>query len=234
MFIDLLILTALCFFQSVFGIGILLFGTPIFIILGYDYYVALLIIFPFSITISILQIIFSKNKNYEFVIKLSFYTLPFFFISLLILNKFKEIININILVAVILIVFSLANLLKNKYQIFKIKKIKLNLALLGIIHGFTNLGGSLLTILITNLKDNKVAIRFDLALSYLILSSIQLINVIFRTDEYFFNYIYFIWIPLLTYLLSQKTYSQIKNNNFIVILNLSALILGLYIFIANF
>jgi len=125
-------------------------------------------------------------------------------------------------------------LLKNKYQIFKIKKIKLNLALLGIIHGFTNLGGSLLTILITNLKDNKVAIRFDLALSYLILSSIQLINVIFRTDEYFFNYIYFIWIPLLTYLLSQKTYSQIKNNNFIVILNLSALILGLYIFIANF
>jgi len=78
MFIDLLILTALCFFQSVFGIGILLFGTPIFIILGYDYYVALLIILPFSITISILQIIFSKNKNYEFVIKLSFYSLPFF------------------------------------------------------------------------------------------------------------------------------------------------------------
>ena len=49
----------LCFsiFQSIFGVGILLFGTPTFLLLGYNYFETLNIILPWSLIISLLQII---------------------------------------------------------------------------------------------------------------------------------------------------------------------------------
>ena len=59
--IELLIITLLSIFQAVFGIGLLLIGTPTFLLIGYNFFDVLNILLPFSIIISLLQVIYSKD-----------------------------------------------------------------------------------------------------------------------------------------------------------------------------
>ena len=53
--------------QSIFGTGVLLFGTPILLILGYNFQYTLIILLPISISINLFQIKDSFRKiNVEF------------------------------------------------------------------------------------------------------------------------------------------------------------------------
>ena len=82
--------------------------------------------------------------------------------------------------SVTIIVFSLVNLLKDKNKIIfnnNTGKIKISLVLLGFIHGLTNLGGSFLTLIATNMSTKKVSIRYNIASGYLILGIVQLLFV---------------------------------------------------------
>ena len=58
--IILLIITSAI--QSLFGVGVLLFGTPVLLLLGYSFIESLLILLPVSISINILQI----SKDYKY------------------------------------------------------------------------------------------------------------------------------------------------------------------------
>jgi uncharacterized membrane protein YfcA len=49
--------------QSLFGVGVVLFGTPILLVLGYDFITALTILPPISLTINLLQV--SKDYRYN-------------------------------------------------------------------------------------------------------------------------------------------------------------------------
>ena len=59
LFFEISILFSLVIFQSLFGVGLLLFGTPIFLLLGNNFESTLILILPVSITISLLQLITS-------------------------------------------------------------------------------------------------------------------------------------------------------------------------------
>ena len=59
-FLESLILLVLIIIQSIFGIGLLLFGTPTFLLLGYDFLNTLNFLLPISIIISFLQFISPK------------------------------------------------------------------------------------------------------------------------------------------------------------------------------
>ena len=59
-FLITILLTAVV--QSIFGVGMLLFGTPILLLLGYSFVDALGIVLPISIAISLLQVI--KHVDY--------------------------------------------------------------------------------------------------------------------------------------------------------------------------
>ncbi|WP_367155723.1 hypothetical protein [Methylomonas sp. HYX-M1] len=52
----LLTLMATAIVQSIFGAGVLLFGTPILLLLGYDFVDALVVLLPISLVINGLQI----------------------------------------------------------------------------------------------------------------------------------------------------------------------------------
>ncbi len=43
--------------QSLFGVGVLLFGTPLLLLAGYPFLQSLLILLPISISINVLQIL---------------------------------------------------------------------------------------------------------------------------------------------------------------------------------
>ena len=62
MIYEFLIISTLVFFQSIFGVGLLLFGTPTFLLLNYNFLDTLNILLPISISISFLQLFFSKKK----------------------------------------------------------------------------------------------------------------------------------------------------------------------------
>ena len=62
-FIEIFLICIFSIFQSIFGIGILILGTPTFLLLGYSYFETLNILLPFSIAISLLQIITTKKKK---------------------------------------------------------------------------------------------------------------------------------------------------------------------------
>ena len=61
--LDFIIIFILSIFQSVFGVGLLLFGTPIFLMLDYDFVSTLVTILPVSILISFFQIMHKKFKK---------------------------------------------------------------------------------------------------------------------------------------------------------------------------
>src|SRR6056300_1714177 len=188
MIYEFLIISTLVFFQSIFGIGLLLFGTPTFLLLNYNFLDILNILLPISITISFLQLFLSINKNPKFIKDFNLFTLPFLGISLYLIINFLDSINLEIFIALIIIFFSLINSNRKKVNFLKnLTSFKQNflLSLIGVIHGLTNLGGSLLTILSSVInKDDKSKTRYCIAYGYLIMGIIQLLVLFFFSNHH--------------------------------------------------
>ena len=66
-FLEIGILVVLIVIHSIFGVGLLLFGTPSLLILGYDFANTINILMPVSICISSLQFFKSKVKDKNFI-----------------------------------------------------------------------------------------------------------------------------------------------------------------------
>jgi len=56
-YIVFIIILVFSIVQSIFGVGLLLFGTPTFLLLGYSYTETLWLLLPCSVTISLIQVI---------------------------------------------------------------------------------------------------------------------------------------------------------------------------------
>ena len=183
--IELLIIVLLSIFQSVFGIGLLIIGTPTFLLLGYNFFDVLNILLPFSITISLLQVIYSKEIDSGFNKKILLYCIPSLILALSILVKYENSIDFILLISFTIIFFSILNLSKFKNIIFNSsdQRINVSLVILGLIHGFTNLGGSFFTLICANINKQKKLIRHNIANGYLILGISQLlfINIFYKT-----------------------------------------------------
>lgn len=229
---ELILIFALSIFQSIFGIGLLVFGTPAFLLMGYSFFDIINILLPFSITISLLQIVYSEETNKSFQYKLIIYCIPALILSLIFLINYENSINFIILMSLTIIFFSLANLLKDKNKILlnnKLIKTKTSLVLLGLIHGLTNLGGSFLTLIAANISIKKSSIRYNIASGYLILGLVQLLFVNFFHKDLNLQLLYYLFIPIISFFISQKFYKSIDNEYFYKILNIIILLYGLYI-----
>ena len=92
---EILIITLLAFFQSIFGIGLLLYGTPIFLILGNDFFYSLNILLPVSMVISLMQLKTNKKIfKFNFIKLFTLITLPTLIFTLLLLIKFYYMMNL--------------------------------------------------------------------------------------------------------------------------------------------
>ena len=238
MIYEFLIISTLIFFQSIFGIGLLLFGTPTFLLLNYNFLDTLNILLPISISISFLQLFLSKKKNPIFIKNFNLFTLPFLGISLYFIINFLDSINLEIFIALIIIFFSLLNINRKKFNILKkLSTIKQNflLALIGVIHGFTNLGGSLLTILSSIInKDDKSKTRYCIAYGYLIMGTIQLLVLFFFSNHHIkLNNLGYVLLVFVIYFPSQKIFHSFKRERFTGYLNILALFYGVLILVKH-
>jgi uncharacterized protein len=237
-FLETLILSGLIIIQSIFGIGLLLFGTPTFLILGYDFFNTLNFLLPISITVSLLQFISLKSKFKKTIIDFNFYCLPFLVLFLILALNFKETLNFKFYVTIILIVSSILALRKNNFflkekVILKYKKVVL--IFIGLIHGLTNMGGGFLSIFSSLIYDNKKYARHFISYGYLTMGAIQyLVLLFFEYKNLDFSKIYYVFLALLLYVPAQEIFKKVNDFLFKKIINIIALFYGLIILITNF
>ena len=233
---ELSIIALLTIFQSIFGVGLLLFGTPTFILLGYSFPQTLCLLLPVSLFISFFQFTSSKVKNIEFINDFNLFCLPFLIVSLYFILKNYQIIDFKLYTSVVIIFFSTLSLLKNKFNFnYKINTFtkRLILILIGTIHGLTNLGGSLLAIFSTSVNEGKKELsRYYISYGYFVMSLLQIIFLYLYGENYFeINNLYYLFIVLIIYFPVQKFFINFDNKKFSAIINILALIYGLGIFI---
>ena len=183
--------------QSIVGVGILVVGTPLMLILKFGIIEIMYFLLPLSILTSLINLylikfIFKEKMTFEGkIIKHFFFiTIIGLFLGLIILKYLSQQLNFNIIVAFI-ILFSILLKIKLKNVIFSnILLRKFYLFLIGAVHGLTNSGGTLLTILMFNKVD---VVRGVVHFFYLILASIQLLILRFvSTNEESININWFL------------------------------------------
>ena len=205
--------------QSLFGVGVLLFGTPLLLLFGFDFTTILTILLPISILINCFQLVsYYKTIDFVFYKKMLFYTIPFIVLFLFFVTSTE--LNINLLVGGFLILIALQKQFPVlDGQIKKTMKFEsIYLSLMGIVHGLTNLGGSLLTAIISNKKLSKDQTRSTIAICYLTFALFQIITLFFLTERSavkFFDYtIYWLIGAGIFFLVENKLYKNIDENKY--------------------
>jgi len=203
--------------QSVIGVGLLVFGTPTLLLLGYGFEETLAIVLPSSICISFLQVYESKGASERYKKNFNFHCLPYVLIGTLIVLLSKANFDFKNFVGFMLIFSGTLRFSKRLSDYFsKIvsKYAKIYLAAMGTIHGLTNMGGGLLTYYSSTVNNNeKEATRTGVAYGYLFMGLIQYITLVaFNRDLVNLNTLFFSVASIITYLVLGKRVFNFTNN----------------------
>ena len=237
--ITAIILIILTFIQSIFGVGLLIFGTPTFMLMGYSYSETLSILLPISCSVSLIQITTSKKSNIDkFLKNFCKFSLPAVILSLPFALLYISKNNINLIISLIMIIISLLSIANSKYilkLIYPPFNLKVSLIISGYAHGLTNLGGGFISIISSMLyvKD-KIQIRYAIAAAYLIFGLTQ-ISILIFLNNFFLNeiFLFFVLLTPLIFCFSVFVFKQISINNFSKYIYVIVLVYGLIIFFKN-
>ena len=181
--------------QSAVGVGVLVLGTPFLLIKGYSIVEILFYLLPLSILTSVINLIIIsiKKKQINFATAKEFKKfylacVPSIIVGVLILKYYQELINFKILVGFVIILSIILIVLKNRIT-FKINFFRISiLSIVGVIHGLTNSGGTLMSLILSNEK-NKLDARYSITFFYFILASIQyLITVVIFKNSFIYSH----------------------------------------------
>jgi hypothetical protein len=215
----LLTVVATSVIQSIFGVGVLLFGTPLLLLLGYGFVDALGVLLPVSIAISALQFL----RHYEdvdtgFYKNLLVYSIPLVMLFLMVVTTVK--INISLLIGPLLIFVALKNFstVIDRALQSVVKYERLYLMAMGLVHGISNLGGSMLTAIIYSKQYPKNKTRVTAAASYATLASCQLATLLLIGSGFIVSFadeISFIQVAVVMFLLTEELlYNGIDNEKY--------------------
>ena len=186
--------------QSVFGTGLLLFGTPILLLLGYDFFKVLSVLLPCSILINLFQLLNNKNNvDFSFFRSMITYTVPFI-ILFLYFNKLG-LFNINLIVGIFLFILAFKDgFAKFIPKINYAKYETIYLVIMGVVHGISNLGGAILTSIVFNKGLSKEKSRATIAICYLAFALFQLCTMFLsgNAELIIMNISFVYWILVLT------------------------------------
>ncbi|MGR9108597.1 MAG: TSUP family transporter [Gammaproteobacteria bacterium] len=220
MTVDILLAVAVTsVIQSIFGVGVLLFGTPILLLLGYEFVYALTILLPISIAINVLQIVrHHVHVDRDFYAHILIYTIPFVVLFLFLVTTSK--INIAFLIGVFLLFVALKSYSAavERYLESLVRYERIYLVVMGIVHGLTNLGGSLLTAIVHAKGYPKDVTRVTVASAYATFAIFQILTLLFALGDlqvnWFIHGIYLTvgaWIYICT---EEMLYVNIDNEKY--------------------
>ena len=209
--VTLAIIAGITISQSLFGVGILLWGTPIFLLLGENFIQTLTLLLPLSLMISFLQILPRLDKiDKNIFTRFLKYSLPGIFVGLNVILIFSP--DINLVVAIILCTsVCLKTKLLSQLIHRTVKKFdRLFIFIIGIIHGLSNLGGPLLVLRVSLEKFDKETYRTLTAAVYLLFAIIQLSVITFQVRHIEISITYLLFTVLI-YFFSNR-YIFVKMN----------------------
>ena len=204
--------------QLLFGVGVLLWGTPSLILLGYEFTTALSLLLPISLGISGLQVgqnfqHISKKETWSFI-KLS---LPLVVLGLIFVMTLD--VNVEWFVFGALGVGGLLRLNRFKTLYDRVVNFKgFMLPLIGIVHGMSNLGGGLLVIWVSQTDKTKLGLRSTVAACYLLLALFQIVTLMVYNDGLIVFVSYFVFGISAYIILDQFIMGSIKDSVFDVLL----------------
>ena len=237
--LEILLICLLSIFQSIFGVGLLLFGTPLFLYFDYGFSETLSSLLPASISISFMQYFFSKNKDLNYIKDFNIFCIPFLGAFLYLVVFYEKIIDFKYWVSIILIISSLITINSKHFlslskTIYKFRK--LLLMFIGTVHGISNMGGSFLSIFSSSISnDNKFLTRQYISYGYLSMGVIQyLVLVIFYTSNLSFNKFFYIFLSILVYFPSQTIFNFIIYDIYVKIISVVAMLFGILILMSYY
>jgi len=216
--------------QSIFGVGLLLFGTPTLLLLEYSYSETLWVLLPCSVTISLIQVI-NDYKLIEAKKRAIYLVIPTLVLSLALTVTYADGINITRIVGILLLLIGvirfsgklqalLGSMVKKQIQIYYI--------IIGVVHGISNMGGGPLSILMSTIYSKKEIIRANVAFIYLILAMFQLVVLsIISLTSLRSEVMLLIPITLASYVFTSKFISsEVNDKKYTFILNVMVLAYG--------
>ena len=217
--------------QSIFGVGLLLFGTPTLLLLEYSYSETLWVLLPCSVTISLIQVI-NDYKLIEAKKRAIYLVIPTLVLSLALTVTYADGINITKIVGILLLLIGiikfssklqalLGSMVKKQIQVYYI--------IIGVVHGVSNMGGGPLSILMSTIYSKKESIRANVAFIYLILAIFQLavLSIISNTSLKS-EVMLLIPISLASYVFTSKFISsKVDDKKYTFILNMMVLVYGM-------
>lgn len=166
--------------QSVFGVGVLLFGTPLLLLLGHDFADVLALLLPISIAISLSQVAMHHAAvERRFLRRVIGCAVPAIVGALFL--ALQSSLNLGLAVAAILLVCGLGSVRSRlDFGLGRLARHEVPaLIVTGLVHGVSNLGGSLLSVVVQQKRLGKDATRATIAAAYAVFASCQLTTLAF-------------------------------------------------------
>ena len=216
--------------QSIFGVGLLLFGTPTLLLLGYSYSETLWLLLPCSVTISLIQVV-NDYKLIEAKKRAVYLVIPTLVLSLAFVVTYANGINITRIVGILLLligVIRFSGKLQALLGLMVKKHIQIYYIIIGVVHGISNMGGGPLSILMSTIYSKKEIIRANVAFIYLILAMFQLVVLsIISLTSLRSEVMLLIPITLASYVFTSKFISsEVNDKKYTFILNMMVLAYG--------
>ena len=216
--------------QSIFGVGLLLFGTPTLLLLEYSYSETLWLLLPCSVTISLIQVV-NDYKLIEAKKRAVYLVIPTLVLGLAFVIIYANGINMTRIVGVLLLligVIRFSSKLQALLSSMVKKHIQMYYIIIGVVHGVSNMGGGPLSILMSTIYFKKEIIRANVAFIYLILAIFQLVVLsIISNTSLRGEVIWLIPISLVSYIFTSKFISsKVNDKKYTFILNVMVLVYG--------
>jgi len=217
--------------QSVVGVGLLVFGTPSLLLLGYVYTEVLWILLPASCSLSLLQII-EDQRLIDAKKEVYVFTIPALVVSLILIIKLEYLIDIKRVIGAFLVLISILRITKltDKWFLPMIGRGKQSIYLLiGLVHGLSNLGGAPLSVLMSSIHNDQKTMRVNTAFVYFILALSQLFVLsVYKSESFLLYYLSFIPIVILNHLILGKVMLRhMDNHRFDILVTLFILMFGI-------
>jgi uncharacterized protein len=218
----------LAIIQSLVGVGILIFGTPLLLVLDVPFGTVLSTLLPASLAISVLQVFIDRGVQLSTAAGFLIYMLPPLCIGL-IFSLFISTSHFDIALVVVLISTSLVRLSTRGrgflLDLAKRYSIQMQMAI-GLVHGLSSMGGCLLDVYVSSRFQGKTDIRQNIALGYAFLAGSQLTILVF-SGKFFplSGYLYVMVCAAVVYLLLGRfIFARVSQDRFRSIVTITILL----------
>jgi hypothetical protein len=147
---------------------------------------ALIVLLPISLAINLLQVAkHYRNIDLTFYSRLLVFALPLVMFSLFVVTSVRVDVAMFIGVFLVMVAAREYSARINGALTFLVRHERICCAVMGVIHGLTNLGGSLLTAMVHSKGYEKHVARVTVAVSYATLALVQLLTLLlagYRVD----------------------------------------------------